>query len=82
MDLHTCVFTIMRLRARYRGNPYDLDECEGCGSLRLVSGPEQERRVISPGSEEFDDVLAFFEFLIRRARKLRKPRIALGPTRD
>lgn len=81
MIAHTCVFSIMRFQAQYRGNLYELDECESCGFLRLTSGPEQERR-LSPGSAEFDDVIAFFEFLIRRARNLRKPRIALAPTQD
>jgi hypothetical protein len=69
MDTHACNFSIMRLRARYRGNPYDLDECEDCGILRLATGPESERRIVLSGSVEFGDVLDFFEFLIRTARK-------------
>ena len=67
MDTHTCVFSIMRLQAGYRGNSYKLDECEGCGAMQLATGSEHERRIISPSSAEFEDVLDFFEFLIKRA---------------
>jgi hypothetical protein len=73
MDTQTCVFSITRLQARYRGNLYELDECEGCGALILIAAPDQERRIISPGSTEFDDVLDFLEFLIRAARKIGTP---------
>ena len=73
MITHTCVFSIKRFQARYRGNPYDLDECEGCGTLRLATGLEHERRIIFPGSSEFNDVLGFFEFLIKRATRITPP---------
>jgi hypothetical protein len=73
MGTHSCVFSITRLQARYRGNTYALDECEGCGTLQLDTGREQERRIISPGSAEFDEVLGFLEFLIKRATKTIPP---------
>ena len=65
MDTHICVFSIMRLQAGYRGNSYKLDECEGCGALQLATGSEQEMRIISQSSAEFDDVLGFIDFLIK-----------------
>ena len=69
LDIHTCTFSVVRLQVRYRGNPYDLEECEGCGALQLASSTGQERRIVSSSSGEFDDVMDFFEFLVRRARE-------------
>jgi hypothetical protein len=80
MSSHTCVFSVMRFQARYRGNLYDLDECESCGTLRLATGPEEERCIIPPGSTEFDDVLAFLEFMIKRAARKIPPASGLRVT--
>jgi hypothetical protein len=69
MIASSCVFTIVRLQAQYRGNPYDLDECEGCGTMRLATDPEQERRNHLPRLAECNDVLGFVQFLIESAKE-------------
>ena len=71
MVAHNCAFSIMRFEAQYRGNPYELNECEGCGALRLTRGPELGKRIVSPGSAEFEDVLGFLEFMITRAAQMK-----------
>ena len=64
MSTHDCLYSNERLRARFKGIEYDISECEGCGKLGLLTGPNDKRRLLSEESAEYSNVMDFFEFLI------------------
>ena len=74
MAIHTCLFSNERLRARFKGILYEINECEECGSLGILTGCAEQRGVVPAGSAEFFEVINFFEFLIRAIRNQREYR--------